>query len=150
MKKIMAFFLLCFSLNTLSGELEKYCNEFEGDVFKSYRCPKSGITLSFGFCVFKNHEGITQFFDGCTGPKSEFHSLFYPHCIQHDLCYHHEPITNGLSQKDCDLKFKEDLLNSCQAISKKKKCESLAKTMYTAVRAFGKLAFNCAEYKAHY
>lgn len=133
-----------------SGLLKSYCKEFNGKVQKSYTCPKSKLKLNFGFCVFENEQGIEQFFDGCTGPDGGHTDLFYPHCIRHDLCYHHEPVTNGLSRKDCDREFRDNLLDSCHRSKDVRKCQRWAKVMYGALRVFGNIAFNCAKYEASY
>ena len=150
MIKLLPLFLFLMLSSLNASELEKYCYQYGGEVVSSYTCPKSKLKLPFDFCVYKNKEGITQFFDGCTGPKNEFTKYFYPHCIAHDLCYHHEPVSSGLSQKDCDTKFKKGMLQECEGVKNSKKCKTWAKTMYSAVRALGKLAFHCADYKADY
>ncbi|MAE58639.1 MAG: hypothetical protein CME69_07140 [Halobacteriovorax sp.] len=153
MKKLSLFtlFFLVTMQNAFANDLlNTYCKELGGEVRKTYQCPKSRLKLSFGFCVFENDQGIEQFFDGCTGPDGGHTALFYPHCIKHDLCYHHEPISNGLKQKDCDQEFRDGLLRSCRQAKSEKKCRAWAKTMYRAVRMFGVLAFNCANYEASY
>lgn len=145
-------FILFFSINTFAGDelLKEYCNKLDGKVVSSYQCPKSKLTIPFEFCLFNNSHGVKQFFDGCTGPTGGNSSLFYPSCIKHDLCYHHEPISNGKSQKECDTELLADLITSCEKSLKKKKCIRWAKLMFRAVRSFGKLAYNCADYEGIY
>ncbi|EQC50992.1 prokaryotic phospholipase A2 [Bacteriovorax sp. DB6_IX] len=144
--------LTLFHINTLAKDelLVQYCDDLGGKVVNSYRCPKSKLKIPFQFCTYTNQFGEHQFFDGCTGPSGGHSELFYPHCIRHDLCYHHEPSTSGKTQKMCDSEFKRGLLNSCQNAENPKKCRSWAKTMYKAVRSFGRLAYNCADYQGHY
>ncbi len=144
-------FLFSFQVFATSDLLlESYCQKFGGKVQKTYTCPKSKLMLNFGFCVFENQEGTEQFFDGCTGPDGGHTELFYPHCIAHDLCYHHEPASNGFGRKYCDMRFKDGLLNSCEQAKKPKKCKRWAKIMYRALRIGGNIAFHCANYKAIY
>lgn len=144
-------FLFSFQIMASSDDLlRNYCDRFGGKVQKTYTCPKSKLKLNFGFCIFKNEQGIEQFFDGCTGPDGGHTDLFYPHCIAHDLCYHHEPVSNDMSRKDCDLRFKNGLLQSCESADNQKRCVRWAKTMYRALRIFGNIAFHCANYKAAY
>lgn len=141
-------FILIFSLSTFaSTQLENYCDQYKGEVVQSYKCPKSGLTIPFDFCVIKRESKVDLFFDGCTGPTGGHSALFYPYCIAHDFCYHQEPATSGKTQKMCDMELREGLLKACQKATNIKKCKNWAKTMYRAVRMFGALAYNCADIK---
>ena len=144
--------LLLFIPKSFSKDqlLPQYCDALGGEVVNKYKCPKSGLTIPFQFCTYKNNYGDEQFFDGCTGPTGGHSEIFYPHCIKHDLCYHHEPMSNGKTQKTCDRELKEGLIGSCNTTKDKEKCEFWAKTMYKAVRSFGTLAYNCANYEGKY
>lgn len=133
-----------------NDRLERFCSEAGGTIVESFTCPKSKLKLGWKFCLSKDSKDRVLFFDGCTGPSGGHTDLFYSSCIKHDYCYHHEPATNGLSQKDCDEQFLENALSACQDASDKKKCENWAKVMYRGLRGFGKLAFNCANYEADY
>ena len=154
----LATLLLLFSINVMASKPEasnsellvEYCDKLNGEVVGSYKCPKSKLKIPFNFCTYKNDQGEKQFFDGCTGPSGGHSALFYPHCIKHDLCYHHEPITNGKTQKKCDQEFRDGMISSCSKAENPKKCKNWAKTMYRAVRSFGALAYNCANYRASY
>ncbi len=152
----MKIILLLFAYNSLSyaGDnlLFKYCKKYNGELHEKFTCPKTQLTFSFGFCVFHNNDNIKQFFDGCTGPSGGFEERFYPHCIKHDLCYHHEPISNGKKKSQCDREFHDGLLSSCSDLEGKrfKSCQRWSGTLYNAVRFFGRLAFNCANYEGKY
>lgn len=122
--------------------LEKHCSFYGGEVKKGHTCPKSGIYLPINICFFEDNNK-TKFFDGCTGPKTKYTEHFYSACIKHDLCYHHEPISNGKTQKQCDQEFLENMKDSCMRVANKKQCFKYAKTMYSAVRMVGAIAFNC-------
>lgn len=147
MKYLFAFSLLLFSSHSFSKDryLKVHCDQFGGEVLNKFKCPKSKVTIPFKFCVIKRENNTPLFFDGCTGPTGGNTELFYPSCIEHDLCYHREPATNGKSQKKCDQELRENLLDSCQTLSDSKTCETWAHGMYRAVRMFGKLAYNCAD-----
>lgn len=152
-KYIVLLFLFVFSAQARVKQdklLVEYCDALGGKVVNSYKCPKSKLRIPFQFCVYKNQQGEKQFFDGCTGPSGGNAELFYPHCIKHDLCYHHEPMTNGKTQKTCDRELRDGMLSSCSQSKNPGKCEFWAKTMFKAVRAFGALAYNCANYSGTY
>jgi hypothetical protein len=146
---------LMLSLISLSGananeRLKNYCAHIGGKVVKEYICPKSKLKLGWDFCVSKDQSGVTLFFDGCTGPSGGHADLFYPACVKHDYCYHHEPSSNGYKQIDCDKQFLNEALDLCTQADDQKKCRNWAKAMYRAVRGFGGIAFNCADYEANY
>lgn len=152
MKLIIVSIAILLTSSSYSSDLllQQYCLSYGGELQKKYTCPKSKLTFSFGFCVYRNKDNIEQFFDGCTGPSGGFEKSFYPHCIKHDLCYHHEPISNNKAKSQCDQEFLDGLLLACQREDNVRKCEKWAHTLYRAVNLFGRLAFNCANYKAEY
>ena len=130
--------------------LEDYCTKLDGVVKFGFICPKSKLPLPINMCQFTNSHGKQQFFDGCTGPTGGYKELFYPACIKHDLCYHHEPATNDLEQKDCDTLFLTIMKKSCHDQPDKKDCLKWANTLYRGVRMVGKLAFHCENTKGAY
>lgn len=146
MRIVLIFVLFFLSTSILSNDdlLSKYCKKYKGVIQKKYACPKSGLTIPFLFCVKKRDNLPDLFFDGCTGPTGGNAELFYSSCIEHDLCYHREPSTNGKTQKMCDDELLESLSSACNTLDNSKSCLGWAKTMYRAVRLFGKLAYNCA------
>ena len=148
------FFLITITLFALAAEandlLEHFCALEGGDVVNELTCPKSKIPLPWKFCVFKNGQGDRLFFNGCTGPSGGHSALFYPACIQHDHCYHHEPVSNGLSRRDCDERFLVQLSERCELAADQENCLFWARTMFRAVRTGGFAAFNCAKYEADY
>ena len=156
MKKILLLplFLLIsftsFSAPQKKELLERYCEQLGGKVVNKFKCPKSKLTIPLYFCVYKTAEKKRMFFDGCTGPSGGHMSLFFPQCIKHDYCYHHEPISNGRTQKECDEEMRDGMLDLCEKAKDPKKCRRWALNMYVAVRSFGKIAYECANYEADY
>jgi hypothetical protein len=140
---------MCSAAN--ASLLADYCNQYNGKVFKGYKCPKSKIPLPIKTCEFKNKTGTKQFFNGCSGPSGGHSTIFFPSCIQHDLCYHHEPISNGYAQSKCDYNFLQGMLKACEKDALNiSRCKKWAKIMYRGVRVIGKPAFHCANYPAEY
>ncbi len=153
MKIIFSFiFFYCFSISSSQANLlNQYCKKYNGSIRNSYQCPKSKIPLPIKTCTFKNKNGIEQFFNGCSGPSGGHSKLFSPACIKHDLCYHHEPISNGYGQSKCDYNFLQGMLDACSRTAKNlKACQKWARIMYRGVRIIGKPAFHCANYRALY
>lgn len=131
--------------------LEDSCFDYEGEIVKKYTCPKSKLPLPIRTCVFINKNGNQQFYNGCSGPSGGHKEIFYSSCIQHDLCYHHEPITNRLTQKECDYQLYENLLENCDnRATNIPKCRKWAKYMYRALRLIGKPAFHCSNELSSY
>ena len=123
--------------------LEKFCSRYNGEVKFGFTCPKTKLPLPLKMCHFTNSQGEKNFFDGCTGPAGGFTETFYPACIRHDLCYHHEPVTNGKDQAYCDKLFYDIMVESCKGNAKEQKCLKWAKRLYVVVQSVGKLAFHC-------
>ena len=134
-----------------ADELEYFCKENKGKILKKYKCPKTKLTLRIRTCEFENEFGDTQFVNGCSGPTGGHRDLFFNACVKHDLCYHHEPSTNGQTRKDCDQLFLNTALQGCKEGAKnKKKCIRWAKRMYRALRVIGGAAYHCADQPANY
>lgn len=145
---LLSFFITSFS--QAETPLKRYCDQAGGVVIDKFQCPKSKLNLKWNFCFTKSPAGAPLFFDGCTGPSGGHTELFYPACIKHDYCYHHEPATNGLSRSDCDKQFLNNALDLCVGAPDQEKCRLWAQAMYKALVGFGDIAFNCANYKADY
>ncbi len=148
--KAFIIFLL-FSSFAHADQLQDYCIEKKGKILKKYKCPKTKLTLRIRTCEFENDYGETQFVNGCSGPSGGHKEIFFKACIKHDLCYHHEPSTNGNTRKDCDQLFLNIATESCDAEAKdKKKCKNWAKRMYRALRVIGGPAYHCADQPSNY
>ena len=149
----MLLFALLISLSAHADQLDDLCKERGGKIFKKYTCPKSGLKLPIKTCEYKNQDGDIQFVNGCSGPSGGHGEVFFMACIQHDLCYHHEPSTNGLSRKQCDQLMLEIATESCMTdprVKDRKKCRGWAKTMYNALRVVGGIAYHCEDSPANY
>lgn len=148
---LLTFALMLASQTALANDiLQKYCDDAGGKISQGFTCPKSKLRLGWKFCTLKDPDNKPLFFDGCTGPSGGHTELFYSSCIKHDYCYHHEPATNGYERIDCDKQFLANATSACVNAPDRKKCEDWAKIMYQGLRAFGELAFHCANYKADY
>jgi len=146
--KILILFSIFSWQSTLAVDLnesllEAFCSERGGRVVNGLKCPQTFFKSPLKNCIFNEQGDYFQFVDGCTGPSGGFKEAFFSSCIAHDLCYHHEPATNGWSQKQCDKEFLTNLEVACEGVEKSKRCHRWAKTMYRALRGFGKLAYNC-------
>ena len=136
--------LLIISFHIRASELENSCAQRNGIIHEGFQCPKSRIYLPLKICRFRNSQGIQQFFDGCTGPTGKYKSIFFESCIKHDLCYHHEPASNGKTRKYCDQLMKNEMHASCIKMAKDiDSCKSAANRLYNAVRVVGLAAFHC-------
>ena len=148
LKLLITLFFLTFQVQ--ANQLENYCQENKGEIFKSYQCPKSKLKLPVKTCEFNNDLGETLFVNGCSGPSGGHSELFFRACVKHDLCYHHEPSTNGYNRKDCDQLFLRTALESCSQASNQKKCQRWANLMYNSLRIIGGPAFHCSDSPADY
>ena len=102
--KLFLVFMTIFSTNIYPTDLLlESCNKRNGSVVRGHLCPKSKIPIPARACFYNSSHNETQFYNGCSGPTGVYKETFYSSCIQHDLCYHNEPASNGLSQKTCDL-----------------------------------------------
>ncbi|MCO4795476.1 MAG: hypothetical protein KC493_17275 [Bacteriovoracaceae bacterium] len=148
--KMFLFFIFILTSTAQADQLEEYCLAKKGQLSKSYKCPKSGLRLPVKTCEYKTLNGDIQFVNGCSGPSGGHSELFFDACIQHDLCYHHEPSTNGFDRKYCDQLFLNIALKSCVNAPEKKKCERWANIMYSSLRVIGGPAFHCADSPSTY
>lgn len=131
-------------------QLTEFCQAVDGEMHRSYRCPKSGLKLPVRTCEYLNNQDDLQFVNGCSGPTGGHTEYFFKACIVHDLCYHHEPSTNGLERKDCDQLFLNTALEGCEGAPNKKSCHFWAKLMYNSLRVIGGPAFHCSDEPANY
>ena len=139
----LSFSFFSLKLGASELDLETFCQIKDGEIKEKFKCPKTSFPLLTPVCHFSNSSGQTHFTDGCTGPTGGHRDLFLKSCIAHDLCYHHEPSSSGKTQKDCDLEFRSNLLKACSSAENYEACEKWAKTMYSALRIFGSLAYRC-------
>ncbi len=143
MKLFFIFFFFVTSNLCMATGMESYCQDLGGEIKGSYQCPRSKVPLPVKTCVYKNSDGEKLFFNGCSGPSGGHSKLFFPACVKHDLCYHHEPASHGLRQKDCDQALLQDLMKLCAQAPNEKKCTNWAKFMYRGLRVVGSIAFQC-------
>ena len=74
---------------------------------------------------------------------------FHGACVTHDLCYRHGAATYGLSRKECDTEFHDNMKAACAGFKGLgmldpeafAKCQFAAKQTYEAVRTHGEKHF---------
>lgn len=142
-KLVTFIFSMMIFFHANAYDLEQFCHEKGGRLERGFKCPQTSFPLLTPICFFENEYDEVHFTDGCTGPSGGHRELFLESCVKHDLCYHHEPASNGLTQKDCDEAFLENLNQACLKAPNLKKCKRWAEVMYKSLRAFGGLAFRC-------
>ena len=145
---------MLFLSNTYADNLEKFCAIKSGKIYTKYRCPKSRLLLPVKTCEYENEVGDIHFVNGCSGPTGGYGDVFFRSCLKHDLCYHHEPSSNGLNRNYCDSLFFVDTIDACDQdlddLEERTKCKKWAKAMYRALRVVGTAAFHCADNPTDY
>ena len=77
---------------------------------------------------------------------------FHDACVRHDLCYRHGEATYGLTRKQCDVEFHDNMKAACSGFkglgvldpAEFSKCQFAAKQTYEAVRTHGEKHFRSA------
>jgi len=123
-------------------------------------------------CTHRDSLGRLYFNDGPSVPPAmltlsswiddsidqmRYNELFWQAGVMHDYCYHDNPITYGLSQRDCDERFIEDLIATCVYHEssdfnwfKTNVCHTYAALMYGMVRTYGEESFSGYNLEAAY
>jgi len=147
----LVLFVFSFSFS-LEASLVNFCQKKKGTIVNSFQCPKSKLDLPITTCLYKNFWGQKHFVNGCSGPTGKYDQQLFKACVKHDLCYHHEPSSRGLTRKECDDKFYDDALRGCRALDEdeESKCVFVARALYGALRVIGNAAYHCADEPARY
>jgi hypothetical protein len=77
---------------------------------------------------------------------------FHEACEMHDLCYRHGEATYGLTRRDCDVEFYDNMKTACSGFKglgvldpeEFAKCQLAAQQTYEAVRTHGEKHFQSA------
>jgi hypothetical protein len=77
---------------------------------------------------------------------------FHNACVTHDLCYRHGEATYGVTRKECDVEFYDNMKAACSGFKglgvldpeEFAKCQFAAKQNYEAVRTHGEKHFRSA------
>ncbi|MEM1028710.1 MAG: phospholipase A2 [Myxococcota bacterium] len=121
-----------------------------------------------GVCELKveiGGESHRFYHDGCSGKPllgkpaenstraKTWGQLFHAACVYHDHCYHHEPATNGHTQKQCDKFMRDEMYAICEAEFARKRgarlnCKRAATSFYAGVRAGGRKHYRFHNEKA--
>jgi hypothetical protein len=150
-------FILLFPLSCLGStlhqiQLRSFCASKKGELRNEWRCPQTPERIRQGqFCFFKDEKDQLLVTNGCTGASKtgEYGALFINACIEHDLCYHHEPIESGLDKIDCDQQFYSRLKTVCRKVDSKR-CLAVAKAFYEAVENKGESSWRCSKEPGQY
>jgi hypothetical protein len=144
---------------TVDGAMQlQTCDGGDGDLFE-------------GMCVHYDRGGLVYFNDGPTVPavmlqassllgesldQMRYAPIFWSAGVAHDYCYHHNPITRGLSQQDCDDQFLSDLSAVCSQPNHDKPwfdktgCDTYAASLYAAVHAGGAASYEVLNTRVDY
>lgn len=144
--------ILSFSAAAFADQqLADYCSQTGGEVVPGWTCPATGVVKNGNICKRNNYAGQTMYFNGCSAPDGKYKTLFFKACIIHDLCYHHEPQTNGKSKIDCDNQFLANMKKICRTTNPFSfECGAAAQTFYAAVESAGEAAFMCSKENVDY
>lgn len=119
------------------------CREMGGQMVQSVDCPSQDRSRGGHFCKVSEKPFI--FFNGCSIGFDFYKETFFPACMKHDLCYHHEPSSTGLLRRDCDKKFKKEMLEICDSLSEYQSgCRVAAQLYYSTVRVAGNRSWECS------
>lgn len=155
MKKIIIYFCCLFlgsgSMAAPSFLLFARCFALNGYIVNRWTCSSNGEVRLEDSCKILDHKNIPLYFDGCSVSISNYSDFFIDACIRHDLCYHHEPASNGISKANCDRLFLKNMLSLCNRFRPgDSACENMAQSFYSAVYIFGKSSWQCSNVKADY
>jgi len=121
------------------------CKKLDGVIIDQLKCPNSERVRDMDFCLLQDQPVV--YFNGCSKSIGNYGKTFFNPCLKHDFCYHHEPATNGLTQKDCDSQFYDNMLDVCavkESLNNFLSCTSIAWAFYKAVRVAGKKSWQCS------
>lgn len=131
--------------------LKNYCAKSGGKMIDQLNCPTSGAVRKGPWCESKDSAGNEMFTNGCDYSFGSYGDLFFRACVLHDYCYHHEPVSNGLSRDACNKKLLTDMYEICQIEGRTDEhCHTAAKIFYEAVTFFGGKAWKCSKVEANY
>jgi len=155
LSKILLAVFIFSSLSNAQTLLEQTCREDGGELVNQIRCSNSKKTRQGQFCQLHDKVNKTKmFFNGCTSSVPGFDDLFFKACYYHDHCYHHEPVTSGMSKRDCDQQLKTQLYDVCESIGTSMKrgytCDYVVNVTYYAVKFGGESSWQCSKTKADY
>ena len=138
---------------------------------KRYKAPNGEYWDRGQVCETHLTDGRVLFDDGCSGQMPgklakelrlageqkglTWGVVFHDACALHDHCYHHNPVTYGYSQEDCDRQMENSMDETCaKRYSKKsrayRKCRRASKVMYAGLTTLGKKHFHAFNYKQTY
>lgn len=143
----------CASIHTTHDlQLQQKCHQLKGEMVSSLACPTSMEQRDGEFCLVAEKTQFTAkapsldmiFFNGCTAGVADYDAVFFESCYTHDLCYHHEPVTNGKTKTQCDFEFYQNMKQQCENRDDQKRCLIMAKLFFEGVEHFGEQSWNCS------
>lgn len=150
---LLAVTVVSAPLPSKADALRDFCATHGGEIVTQWTCPTSGVKREDRFCRLLSATGVPMVVNGCTGGSGEFSDLLFESCVLHDLCYHHEPNSNGKSKAHCDSAFYRNSMAICKNIQDqeyRERCEGTAGAFYMAVRMFGKNSWQCSKERTAY
>lgn len=134
--------------------LGPFCWNGGGKIIDSWTCPNSKRVRSGRMCELTNKQGQKLVFNGCSAPSNPYNDFFFKACLLHDLCYHHEPVSNKKAKEQCDSEFLYNMQTLCVSTNMLDEgywCFFAAQTYYKAVSVGGGLvAWECSKEYADY
>jgi hypothetical protein len=146
----LIFFLLVFSTQCLAKDIYSECSKDRGQIRSYWICPSLDKVRSGTFCFLKDKYQNEIVYNGCSFGEPGFNEIFFKSCKEHDLCYHHEPVTSGLLKADCDERFLRSMLQTCRKNPQIENCEKVAKVYFRSVQVFGFSGWKCSKEFADY
>lgn len=155
-KRGVLYFCSCLLLGPITKAapsllLFEKCYELNGHIVNRWKCSHSGVVRTQDSCQLIDEHNVPMYFDGCSGSIDGYGDVFINACVRHDLCYHHEPASNGMSKIDCDNQFLKNMLKICRYDRPwDLRCTTIAQSFYSAVSLFGRTSWLCSKEKADY
>lgn len=127
------------------AQLQRACDFYQGQMVDQIICPTTKVKREGAFCKVNGSNEPLVFFNGCTAGFGNYEDVFFSACLQHDLCYHHEPVTSGKNKAQCDDEFYQQMKNLCLLEKdNSKRCRAAAKVFYKGVKGFGENSWQCS------
>ncbi len=130
--------------------LQKDCAHRGGKMISSWACPSVDWLREGPFCEIKDRNGVSMVFNGCDVNIAGYGEIFYSACVEHDLCYHHEPVTSGRDKFQCDIRLYGDMMAICRQSHSPRRCEFMAHVYYEGVKLGGERSWSCSKVPADY
>lgn len=120
-----------------------YAGQVKGDGFSFYASNRGGVEVPWGYIY---NPALGSLHDYCTLSPDQFpapgeNADFSGACARHDMCYERTRVGDKAAFRNCDWRFRADLLTVCRAVytspwdPRRIGCEKTANLYYEAVKA---------------